>query len=1222
MLAGQMKLPFVLFISLLFFSCTAPEQQDITWIARDGFHYARLQPRVRSPQRFELIAPEASGIEFSNALADDHIADNRVLNNGSGVAVADIDGDGLPDIYFTRLDGPNALYKNLGGFRFQEVTAAAGVACDGQFSTGATFADLDGDGDADLLVTAIGSQNRLFLNDGGGHFTDASETSGFHSLSGSTSLAVGDLDGDLDLDIYLANYKSVSIYDSLTAQQLGFKNIVLQDGKNYRVNPEFAEHFDVVVRDKRVYWFEKGQADQIYWNEGNGVFRMSYVGGEGFLDEQGRTAPVFRDWGLAVRLHDVDGDGDTDIYVCNDFETPDRFWLNDGRGRFRLIAPLAQRNSSQSSMSVDFSDIDRDGDVDFMLVDMLSRERSRRLVQRSTVLPEAPKAGEFGNRPQIMQNTLFLNRGDGTYAEIARRAGVAATEWSWSVLFMDADLDGYEDMLITTGHNYDVQDSDAQNMIRMRLANRAIDPARVILNYPPLLTPNFIFRNRGDGRFEDRSAQWGVQGEDISHGMALGDLDLDGDLDVIINRLGKPAALYRNNSSEDRIAVRLAGTAPNTRAIGAQVRLESASLVQKKQISAGGAYLSGSEPLAVFAAPDSGDYTLSIRWPDGTESRIPAVEPNMIYRIFQDSLAAAPVRSTQTGAEQPLFTDRSELLKHTHHEQTFDDFARQPLLSRKLSQSGPAVSWFDFDRDGDDDILLGTGAGGRPAVFENTGNGRFRPALAGKMPEFADDGGGVLGIHAAAPVLFFAEGQYEQAGQGKIHQISPAGGTRRTLANTAMQLGALAAADYDGDGDLDLFAAGRSQAGFYPRAVSGLFFKNEQGRFVPDEARNKITAGIGLISAAVFSDIDGDHDPDLLLAMDWGPVRILLNDRSSFRDVTARFGLDSLTGWWQGISAGDFDADGRLDFVATNYGDNSYFTLDGNRRFVVYHGDFDSNGSYDLFEAVPGGRTGELLPFRPLQDIGKALPFIPRTFRSFKEYSSATVKRILGSRIRYSERLQVNTLKSMVFLNRGGHFVAQPLPDAAQMAPGFSPVIADFDGDGHEDLFLSQNFFAYPIGYPRDDAGRGLLLLGDGNGGLRPMTGQNSGLRIYGEQRGAAAADYDRDGRTDLLVSQNGAATRLFHNEKARPGVRVRLIGRHMNRDAIGAKIQLEYVSGKTGPVREIRAGEGYWSQNAAAQVLGYEEQPRALIVTWPDGDKSVVPFDGSKREIVVRRGK
>ncbi len=1212
-------LTFVL--ALVLVSCSN-ESPSLKWQRAKGFHFAAVNPESVSGPRFQLISAKHTGIDFSNHLLDDQIAANRVLNNGSGVAVADIDGDGLQDIYFTRLHGSNVLYRNLGGFRFEDVTEKAGVACDGQFSTGATFADLDADGDADLLVTAIGSPNRLFLNDGYGRFTDASQESGFDSPSGSTSLAVADLDGDHDLDIFLANYKTVSIYDSLPATQLGFKNVVIKDGDTYRVNPKFAAHFDVVLRDQRVYWFEKGQANQIYWNDGSGRFRMQYVGGEAFLDENGQPTPIFRDWSLAVRAHDVDGDGDQDIYVCNDFESPDRFWLNDGSGRFRLVPGPAIRSTSQSSMAVDFADIDLDGDTDIMLVDMLSRKRSRRLVQRSTVLPEAAKPGEFLNRPQIMQNTLFLNRGDGTFAETARRAGVAATEWSWSVLFMDADLDGYEDMLVTTGHNYDVQDSDAQNMIRMRLSAKALDPARVILHYPPLQTPNFIFRNLTDGRFEEVSAQWGFSGDDISHGMALADLDLDGDLDVIINRLDRPAALYRNTSAEGRVAVQLVGRSPNTSAVGARVVLAGNSMNQVRQISAGGAYLSGSEPIAVFALPEKGPYTLRIDWPDRTVSEIAAIEPNRIYRVFQDSVASVPGPRSPDEQPGPMFVEQADKLQHVHHEQPFDDFARQPLLSRKLSQAGPAVAWVDYDGDGDDDILLSSGAGGRPALFENLSGRGFRPVLRRNMPSFSDDGGGVLAVRMPELRLLLAEGQYEQEHRGTIHQLTPATGARLSFADAGMQLGAMTTADYDGDGDLDLFVAGKVRSGVYPQPASGLFFRNEAGKFIPDPARSKIVDGIGLINSAMFSDLDDDGDPDLVLAIEWGAVRILLNEKDGFRDATADYGLDAFVGWWQGISAGDFDRDGRLDIVATNFGDNSYFTLDGNTTFSVFHGDFDGNGSYDLLEAVPDPQSGELLPFRPLQDIGKALPFVPRKYRSFKEYSRSTAKNILGSRIRYAEHLQVNEFRSMVFLNRGDRFEARPLPDIAQQAPAFSPVVADFDGDGNEDIFLSQNFFAYPIGFPRDDAGRGLLLTGDGAGRFHPVPGQRSGLMIYGEQRGAAAADFDRDGRTDLLVTQNGAATKLFRNVEAKPGVRVRLIGSRKNPDAIGAKVRIVFENGEKGTVREIRAGEGYWSQNAAAAVLGFVDTPQAIEIRWPDGALQTVPFDGSRHEIEIRKGR
>src|SRR5262249_15357464 len=471
------------------------------------------------------------------------------------------------------------------------------------------------------------------------------------------------------------------------------------------------------------------------------------------------------DWGLTASFRDLNDDGFPDLYVCNDFWTPDRIWLNDGKGRFRAAPRLALRNMSASSMGVDFADIDRDGRLDFFVVDMLSRDLRLRHRQKPAQPPMSWPIGVIEDRPQFMRNTLFVNRGDKTFAEIANFAGVAASEWSWSPVFLDVDLDGYEDLLISTGHARDVQDRDAQVQIQARqhswkgFANEAARQQAFTLElmehmrlYPPLNTPIVAFRNRGDLHFDDVTADWGTATPGVHHALALADFDRDGDLDLVVNNLGTAAGLYRNETAAPRVAVRLRGVPPNTQGIGAKVRLVGGAVPrQSQEMIAGGRYLAGCEAMLVFAAGRAtGDMTLEVTWRNGRQSRVTGVAANRLYEISEAAATNAPPAPATAAAPPPekrLFEDVSASIAHTHHEEPFDDFTRQPLLPRRLSQLGPGVSWFDLDGDGREDLIGATGRGGSLACYRNTPTGFQRWSTPPLDTVIARDQTTVLGFH-------------------------------------------------------------------------------------------------------------------------------------------------------------------------------------------------------------------------------------------------------------------------------------------------------------------------------------------------------------------------------------------------------------------------------------------------------------------------------------------
>ncbi|HET9515612.1 MAG TPA: FG-GAP-like repeat-containing protein, partial [Gemmatimonadales bacterium] len=1171
-----------------------------------------------------------TGIQFTNTVSDSALLGNRILAQGAGVALGDVDGDGLVDVFLARTEGPNALYRNRGDWRFEDITAEAGVSAPDRYSTGATFADVEGDGDLDLVLVATTGPNAVFLNDGTGRFTEHTADSGLDQLpKGATTPALADVDGDGDLDLYVANYKAVSVPDVIPPQRRAFDQIVSQATPGrFQIVPEFQQHFKLVSPPGMggIYMTIRAEPDDFYLNEGGRFVQVPFPS-ERFLDSRNQPAAPDESFSLQARFADLNGDGVPDLYIANDFEDPDRFWFNDGSGTFRLADWMVQRQTSNSGMGVDAGDLNGDGLPDLFEVDMLSGD-SRRLktqMPTHTALPKRPGLIEL--QLQQQRNTLFLNRGDGTFAEVGALAGVHATGWSWSTMLLDVDLDGWQDILVTTGHLWDVMDADTQQRLLNRLSG--VSWQRERWEYPRLALPNVAYRNRGNLAFEDMSRAWGFGGEpDISHAMAAGDLDGDGDLDLVVNRLEAPALVLRNNAAASRIAVRLAGPPPNTRAVGARIRVTAGELpVQVREVVAGGGYLSHSDYLASFATGEAEQLTIQVDWRDGRRTVIDDARPNRLYEI--SSPEAAPPDSSAlpiAPAEVTLFRDATaELLGHTHVDLPFDDWERQFLLPDARSYPGPGIAWVDLDRDGDEDLVIGTGRGGRPAVFRND-RGRLVPQpFAGAAAP--GDYTAILGWSAEGQTHLLAGlSNWEAGSPGEVTAsvLAFAGSARglgppqALLPTSPSAAGPLAMADYDGDGDLDLFVGGRMIPGRYPEPATSGLYRNEGGRFVPDSTNLPVLDRIGLVSGAVFTDANDDGAPDLVLAREWNSILLLLNREGRFTAATESWGLQRWTSRWNGVATGDLNGDGRMDLVATSWGRNTFMQADSAHPLVAVYGPFGPGSQMELLVARHDPRLDALVPQNSFQRVRMTIPGLDQRVRSFSDYADATLDQVLGPLGARTQRLTVTTLDHLVFFNRGDRFEAAPLPLEAQFAPAFHAGIADFNGDGSEDLFLSQNFFLTATGLPRYDAGRGLLLLGNGKGELSPVTARASGVIVYGDQRGAAHADVDGDGRLDLAVTQNSAPTRFFRNQGARPGLRVRLLGPPSNPDGIGARVRILYGE-RAGPAREIHAGSGYWSQNGAVQVFGLDGTPTAVWVRWPGGVESREPVPASAREVVVR---
>ncbi|MDE2944435.1 MAG: FG-GAP-like repeat-containing protein [Gemmatimonadota bacterium] len=1217
----------VLALALLVSACGAPEPGP--WVEADGYRWRELRPRGSGG--FRPLDGSDRGVSFLYDVDEETRLRNRVLAEGQGVAIGDVDGDGLADLFLAGFGRPSALYRNLGGWRFEEITPPA-LALEDVLARGATLVDVDGDDDLDLVIAVHGGRNRIFLGDGAGGFTEL-EDAGLAGAWGSTTSTLADADGDGDLDLYIANYKTRQVDDLYPPDVLDINHLQRGDDGNLVIPPElrelYDEHYRVEFDGRFVRRFELGEPDEYYTGLGDGRF-VPAAPGAPLSRSRGNVSTPARDWGLAARFSDWDEDGDPDLYVANDFNSEDGIWINRGDGTFAPAPAAAVRTTSLSSMAVDVGDLDRDGDLDLLTTDMLARDAVERLVQTPSyeAVPERP--GVTDTRVQVNRNAVQLNRGDGTFAEAAWELGLAASDWTWGALIMDADLDGWNDILVTTGHAWDQLDGDANARVA---AIPGLPADQALRMFPSLPQPNVAYRGGADG-FSDVSERWrwGVDA-DISHGLAAGDLDRDGDLDVVVTRLGAPPVLYRNETAAPRILVRLRAAGPNTRGIGARIRLEgSGGPAQVREITAGGAYLSSSEPVASFAAAVNGEMVITVDWPDGRRTRLEGVVANREYVIDAATAEPAPPDPAAAPEAGTHFVDISDRLGHRHVESPFDDRLRQPLLPHSLDRPGPGVSWIDVEDDGDADLVVGSGRGGSPVVIRNEGDGFAAPRAL--VPALAWDATAVLPHRAAdgRVALLIGTSAYEADTPAEAAAVpaviaaplgasAPAPPLIEAPGTPPGQLpaatGPLAQADIDGDGDLDLFVGGRVAPGAYPIAVDSRLLIHDGDALRVDAERSLPFARLGLVSAALFTDYDLDGDPDLALALDWGSVRLFRNDEGRFTDVSDALGLTRLRGRWNGLAAADFDEDGRPDLVATGWGAN----LDVPPAYSLIYGDMNRDGIVDLVEARMESGTWRPLRGRDALAVPGGLSALLRV--TYERFASTPLTDVIGG-LDPERRLGINELRHTVWLNRPSGFESAPLPAAAQRAPAFGVAGADLDGDGHEDLVLAQNFYAGRPGAPPPAGGRGLWLRGDGEGGFEPVRGSRSGIAVYGDARAVALADHDRDGRVDVAFGVNGGETRLYRNVGATPGLRVTLEGPPANPRAIGARLRLEYADGTFGPAREVRSGEGYLTRHESTQTLGMAgaagtaPAPATLHVVWPDGEETSVSIAPGTLEVRV----
>ncbi len=1109
------------------------------------------------PEPLFRVVPLESGLDFRHEWQPGAGAEREMdgAGAGGGVAMGDVNGDGRTDVVLTRPFGGARLFLNGGGWKFADATAASGLGADsGHWGAGCSLADVDNDGDLDLFICGRNGPNRLWLNDGRGTFRDVAKEAGVDGGQGNIVVAWADYDGDGDLDAYLvtgrpADAEGLGTGDAAKVAELS--RHAVRDEKTGRLTfpRDMLEDWDFVTQaDGKPFLIKAGKRDRLWRNDGvkDGVPRFTDVTEAAGVWDNGR--------GNAAVWWDFDTDGRPDLYVANDFFGPDRLWRNNGDGTFTDVAPQFLRHTPWFSMGCDSADLNNDGLPDLMASDMAGSNHFKDKMG----MGDMDKQGWFLELPvprQYMRNAVFINAGPGLpFLECAHQLRVAGTDWTWAVKLADFDCDGWVDLFVTNGMTGDFLNSDlvAENT-----------EGGTVRHAPRKRDPNRAFRNAGGTpgagwsfSFEDVGKKWGLERESVSFGAACGDLDGDGDLDLVVNNFDEPCSVYENTTpaSVHRLAVRLVGARSNRSGLGATVTAEAGGLKQTRWVTATRGFFSSDEPAAFFGLGAAGEVErLTVRWPSGAVQVLENVAADRTLTVKEPADESKLVAQEE---KRTLFTKSPVLATARHSERPFDDFARQPLLPNKLSQLGPGVAWGDVDGDGDADFFLGGAAGSAGRLYFNEG------ARADGKPQFVVKSFAPFEADAAsedmAAVFFDADGDKDAdllvvSGGVEAEEGSSAMRNRLyindgrgvftkspdALPADAVSDACAAVADFDGDGALDVFVGGRVVPGKYPLSPGSRLLRNDgKGKFT--DVTQKAAPGLaetGLVTSAVAADLTGDGRADLVLAREWGQVEVFLNEGGGrLTKLEDGAGLGSRSGWWNGLCVTDLDADGRPDIVATNFGLNTKYHPGPGHPARVYYADFDGSGSPQVVEAKEMA-DGTLLPVRGKSCSQNAMPFLRDKFPKFRQFASATLQQIYTpEKLADARKYEADSLESGVWWNETPAGAAQPtfrfapLPALAQIAPSAGAVAADFDGDGRLDLALAQNFFSPQRETGWMDGGLSLVLLGRPNRAFEPVWPGESGISVPEDARDVTLCDVNGDGRPDLCFVTNDGPVRVFEN--------------------------------------------------------------------------------------------
>lgn len=1075
----------------------------------------------RSVLLFDKLSPAETGIDFANTIRETE--EGNVLNyayfyNGGGVAAGDINNDGLPDLLFTGNMSPNRLYLNKGHFKFEDISETSGIAAGQGWCTGAAMADVNGDGLLDIYLCRSGDsdpvrrRNLLYLNLGKGKFREAAVEYGIADEGYSTQAVFFDYDRDGDLDMFLANH---------SLQQ-------------YARGNETA-----AMRRRQLSPF----SDKLYRND-NGHFTD-------VSKEAGILSNVLT-FGLGVAISDFNDDGWPDIYVSNDFNEPDYLFLNNGASTsvvtFTESLHTCLDQASLYSMGCDAADFNNDGRIDLITLDMLPEDNwSQKMHTGAENFDKFQLLFSQGMYPQYSRNMLHRNNGDGSFSEMAQIAGVSNTDWSWSALFADFDNDGNKDLFISSGYAKDNTNMDFMKYrISQQMHAQPGPPSAVLMKdlidkMPPMPLPSNLFHNDGNSHFTNMTTQWGMGVPGVSSGAAYADLDNDGDLDLVVNNINQPADIFCNNANQlypvnHYLKISLKGTGGNTLGVGAKVRVycQGHQYLQEAYTIRG--FQSSVDPvLTIGLGRNAVADSVVVIWADGEMTRRTGVRANQRVEIAEGTggLGDAPSPTVPT-----LFTSIPGTI-FVHHEKGFNDFSIQPLLSGYLSRSGPCMAKADINGDGLEDIFIGDGKGHPSLIAVQQGGGGFIPLsepvigadsiyepIAAVFFDADGDGDNDLyvaygGYAAAVNSPDLQDCLYLNNGKGHFKKAD------HSLPSHRFNKQCIRIADFDHDGDEDLFLGGGVVPGKYPLADTSVILLNDgKGHFT--EAFDPVLASLkekGLVTDAVWADLNKDGYPDLVVVGMWMQITVLINEHGHFEDKSAQYIPFPSSGWWNSIAAVDADGDGNTDLIAGNQGLNNQFRASVGEPLTLYTLDFDGNGIADPVLAYYIHDTA--YPVYSRDDLMDHLPYLKKRYIEYHEYASASMAEIFGDKLKQARVNQAAELATLYLHNNGrGAFELRALPPDVQLSPIYAICAEDLNHDGHPDLLLCGNNAWTRIKFGRYRANHGLVLMNDGKGNFSSKPQQESALHLRGDVRSMQLVH--GKGQVQLLVGINDDSVRRY----------------------------------------------------------------------------------------------